>query len=306
MPIEVCCRVNDVIEKAHKHIKGGGRAMEKKMLVLLTFDLDGEALWRCRDPENANRPVMLSQGRYGPEAGMPRILRTMKKFDAHATFFIPGFTADQYPDLVKQIDCDGHEIGNHGWSHTYPDNMESYDEEAKEYLDMSDLAEKLTGKRPKGYRSPAWEFSKHSVEIIENMPEIEYSSNMMDSDRIKYLTINGRESRLVEIPISWIMDDAAFWLYSLRAPGKAIQPLASVEQYWKDEFDGLLEEYMEEVEEKGDSDICFVLTCHPQIIGRPSRIKLLQRFMAHMRDTGKVRFVTGIEAAGEFKSKHPK
>ncbi len=60
--------------------------MNEKMPVILTFDLDGETLWRCRDPENANRPVTLSQGRYGPETGLPRILKLLEKYNIKATF----------------------------------------------------------------------------------------------------------------------------------------------------------------------------------------------------------------------------
>ena len=98
----------------------------KKMPVLLTFDVDGECLWRCRDPQNAKRPVILSQGRYGPETGVPRILKMLNRYGIHATFFIPGFTVNQYQDLARQIVAEGHELGNHGWSHTYPDNMDGY------------------------------------------------------------------------------------------------------------------------------------------------------------------------------------
>lgn len=50
---------------------------------------------------------------------------------------------DEYPDMVRQMDAEGHELGNHSWSHTYPDNMSGYDEEMKEYLDCSDIMEKL-------------------------------------------------------------------------------------------------------------------------------------------------------------------
>ncbi len=280
--------------------------MKKKMPVLLTFDLDGETLWRCRDPENANRPVTLSQGRYGPEVGMPRILKLLDRYEIKSTFFIPGFTVQQYPELVKELVDQGHEVGNHGWSHTYPDNMDGYDMEKNEYWDSSDFIEKVTGVRPRGYRSPAWEFSKNTLEIVEAMTEIEYSSNMMDADKIKYLKFNGRESKLVEIPISWVLDDAAYWLYSLRTPGKAMQPLESVYYYWKTEFDELLAEFCEEVEEKGDSDICFVLTCHPQIIGRPARMKILRDLVEHMVATGQVEFARGIDVATEFKKKYPK
>ena len=278
--------------------------MEKKMPVLLTFDLDGETLWRCRDPENANRPVTLSQGRYGPEEGVPRILRVLDKFGIKSTFFIPGFTVNQYQDLVRKLHQEGHEIGNHGWSHTYPDNLNDYQTEKKEYIDSSNLIEKIVGERPKGYRSPAWEFSVYTGGIIvDEMPELQYSSNMMDTERIRHLVLDGKKTRLVEIPISWVLDDAAFWLYSLRTPGKAIQPLDSVEKYWITEFDSLLEEYNREVGEVGVSDICFVLTCHPQIIGRPSRIKLLERVIEHMAITEQVQFMTCLEAVGNFKKR---
>ena len=251
----------------------------KKMPVILTFDIDGETLWRCRDPKNAERPVILSQGQYGPETAMPRILKLLRRHGVHATFFIPGFTAEEYPDMVRQIAAQGHDIGNHSWSHTYPDNMDGREQEEREYHDCSD--------------------------ILEKMGDIEYSSNMMNTEEIRYLTVNGRKSRLVELPIHWVLDDAAFWLYSVRTPGKCMQPLAAVAEYWREEFDAILEEFQEQVEEKGDSDICFVLTCHPQIIGRPAKVKLLDRFVQHMRDTGAVEFLTGTEAADRFRATHP-
>lgn len=48
-----------------------------------------------------------------------------------------------------------------------------------------------------------------------------------------------------------------------------MQPLSAVKEYWQEEFDALLAEFQAEVRESGDSDICFVLTCHPQIIAVP-------------------------------------
>lgn len=277
----------------------------KKMPVLLTFDVDGETLWLCRDPENANRPVTLSQGRYGPESGVPRIEKLLDKYGIKATFFIPGYTVRQYPEMVKRLADSGHEIGNHGWSHTYPDNMDGYEEELKEYRDSSDIIEKTTGKRPEGYRSPAWEFSPYTIDILEKMGDFKYSSNMMDSDRIHRLETGGRRTDLVELPVHWVLDDAAFWLYSVRTPGKSIQPAESVELYWKNEFDGLLEEFQEEVKATGVSDLCFVLTCHPQIIGRPARMGVLERVVRHILETGRIEFVTGSQAANQFKELHP-
>ena len=275
--------------------------MKKKMPVLLTFDVDGEALWLCRDPENIDRPVTLSLGRYGPVKGVPRILKLLDRYDLPATFFIPGMIAEKYQGMVKEIDERGHEIGNHSWTHTYPDKMEGYEAEYDEYLRSNDLLEKLTGKRPRGYRSPAWEFSPNTLDIIEKL-EFSYSSNMMDKDEVDYLKIGERISKIVEIPIHWVLDDAAFWLYSVRIPGKSMQPLDAVESYWKTEFDVLYEEFMEEA----DSDICYVLTCHPQVIGRPARMKVLENLIKHIRGHADVEFVTCWQLVERFKAKYEK
>lgn len=279
--------------------------MSEKMPVILTFDLDGETLWRCRDPENANRPVTLSQGRYGPETGLPRILKLLDKYGIRATFFIPGFTVQQYPEKVRDIHERGHEIGNHSWSHTYPDRFPDYAAELKENMDCSDIIEKVTGVRPKGYRSPAWEFGKNTISIMKEMG-FEYSSNMMDTEDIRYLDTGVETADIVELPIHWTLDDAAYWLYSLLTPGKSMQSHTAVEAYWKEEFDAILEEFLEEVEERGSSDKSFVLTCHPQIVGRPAKMKVLDRLVKHMVCTGKVEFVTGIEAANAFRERKRK
>jgi peptidoglycan/xylan/chitin deacetylase (PgdA/CDA1 family) len=279
--------------------------MMKKIPVLLTFDVDGECIWLCRDPENAKRPVTLSLGQYGIEEGVPRIKKLLEKYRLPATFFVPGFIADKYPEVVKGLAEVG-EIGNHSWTHTYPDNMESREVEEWEYSSTSDLLEKLTGKRPIGYRSPAWEFSEYTIDILEKMGDIQYSSNMMNTDRVKYLKVGGRESSLVELPIHWVLDDAAFWLYSVRIPGKAIQPVEAVESFWKTEFEALYEEFIEEVNETGHSDICFVLTCHPQVIGRPARMKALERLIQYIQGHANVEFMTAGALAKRFKEENPK
>ena len=133
---------------------------------------------------------------------------------------------------------------------------------------------------------------------------IEYSSNMMGTDRLEPLEIFGRKSNIIEIPIHWILDDAAFWLYSVRIAGKCMQPLSAVEDCWIKEFDGLYEEFMEEEENGIDSDIVFVLTCHPQVIGRPSRMTVLENVIRHINSCPNVEFVTAGQAVASYKERH--
>ena len=71
-----------------------------------------------------------------------------------------------------------------------------------------------------------------------------------------------------------------------------MQPLESVEKCWKEEFDGLYEEFMEEEENGIDSDITYVMTCHPQIIGRPSRMNVLENLVKHIFTHPNIEFVT--------------
>lgn len=278
----------------------------KKFPVLLTFDVDGEMIWRNRDPENANRPVTLSLGQYGIHRGLPRILKLLDKYDIPATFFVPGMTAEMYPQVITSIEEAGvHEIGHHSYSHTFPDLFPSAEAEAADYDKASKIIEPMIGRKLTGYRSPAWEFSRNTLKIIKEMG-IEYSSNMMGTDCLDYLEIFGEKSDIVEIPIHWVLDDAAFWLYSVRLQGKSMQPLESVEKCWKDEFDGLYEEFIEEEENGIDSDIVYVLTCHPQIIGRPSRLKVMENVIKHIMQHPNVEFVTCPEAVRRFKEKNKK
>lgn len=275
----------------------------KKFPVMFTFDVDGETLWKNRDPENANRPVTLSLGQYGVNRGLPRILKLLDKYEVPGTFFVPGMTALAYPQVVTGIEESGmHEIGHHSHIHKFPDLFPSKEAEAEDYAIASGVIEPMIGRKLTGYRSPAWEFSRNTLSILKDMG-IRYSSNMMGTDCLDYLEVFGETSDIVEIPIHWILDDAAFWLYSVRIVGKSMQSLDNVERCWKDEFDGLYEEFMAEEESGIDSDMVFVLTCHPQIIGRPSRTKVMENLIKHIKQYPNVEFVTCKKAAEDFRAR---
>lgn len=263
---------------------------QKSFPVLLGFDLDGETLWTARDPSNAARPVTLSQGRYGPEVAVPRILDLLRRHGISATFFVPGQVIERYPDLIRQLDAEGHEIGHHGHTHKWPDTMTR--EEEREDFDLAmEQFEKVLRRRPVGYRSPAWEFSPWTLDLLLERG-LRYSSNFMDRDRPYKHVVNGQTTDLVEFPVSWLLDDAPFFLYSTRLAGRQIASHETVYQIWKDEFDGLYAER--------DQGACFVLAMHPQLIGRPHRIAMLDRLISYMkgRDVRFYRCDEAVEALG--------
>ncbi len=173
--------------------------------VCLTFDLDAEAGVVGRDAANADRPVALSMGRYGPTTGLQYILDLLDKHEVKATFFVPGWTADNHTDAVARCAKRGHEIAHHGYHHVPPTSFANAEEEREEIERGIQAIEQAAGVRPTGYRAPAWELSPHTLGLLAALG-FAYSSNMMDADGPYEHELNG-DAKLRELPVSWTLDD---------------------------------------------------------------------------------------------------
>jgi peptidoglycan/xylan/chitin deacetylase (PgdA/CDA1 family) len=245
--------------------------------VLFTFDLDAETMWTSRDPVNAERPIIMSQGAYGWKVGLGRVLDLLARYDISATFFVPGLVIEQRPQVVDQILVGGHEIAHHSWSHKWIVNMVE-EEEREEMAKAFDIIKKSTGRPPRGYRSPAAEFSPRTLSLMKEY-EFGFSSNYFDDDSPYLHCIDGEVSDIVEFPFHWVLDDAPFFNYSITLPGRTMQAPSAVLEAWKAEFDMLYKEDRE-----------FVLALHPQIIGRPSRLIALEGLIKHIRGHNSIWF----------------
>lgn len=268
--------------------------MAKKFKIMLTFDVDAETLWTARDAnvdgKNTIRPSMLSQGSYGANVAVPRILNLLEEYDIKGSFFIPGEVAELHPEMVEKIHRKGHEIGNHGYSHTCPDLFDDYEEERKEYEKTNCVLKEITGSAPKGFRAPSWEYSRNTFDIVKKMG-FTYDSTMMGADSMGKLEVFGEKSDLVEIPINWTLDDAPFWLLSSQDWGAPMLPPSAVYEIWTEEFEFLYQESVDNV---------FTLTCHPQIIGRPARIRMYERLIQFLKKHENVEFLRCIDAAEQY------
>ena len=95
-----------------------------------------------------------------------------------------------------------------------------------------------------------------------------------------------------------------------KAPnGKVIEILGRSGDFYAEELSiirnyGLYEEFREEEESGISSDIVFVLTCHPQVIGRPSRMTVLENVIQHINSCPDVEFVTMGQAVADYKKRH--
>ena len=94
--------------------------MQSTFPVIYGICLDAEAIWLGKAPENAQRPVLLSHGAYEIREGLAPLLDLLDRHEIKATFFVPGITADRYPDSIREIQRRGHELASHGHGHKPP------------------------------------------------------------------------------------------------------------------------------------------------------------------------------------------
>jgi peptidoglycan/xylan/chitin deacetylase (PgdA/CDA1 family) len=259
--------------------------------VMLTFDHDAESASLAADPNNVNRPGVLSIGRYAPNVAVGRLLSLLKEEGISSTWFVPGWVIDTYPASVEAIVAAGHELAHHGYTHTPPAQFPDRAAEEAELVRGIECIERVSGARPRGYRSPSWDFSPHTLGLLEQHG-FEYSSNLMDNDTAYRHTLDGRATQLVELPIQWMNDDAPF--FSFRPPYvRPMQPPSHPFEIWCDELRAL----------HGEPGKLFVLTMHPHLIGRPSGAAMLRRFIAFARALTGVEFTTCAAVAASFRAR---
>ena len=253
---------------------------DKKCAFVASFDFDAEEVWIGEDSSNAHHPGVLSQGTYGARRAVPLLLEMLRQLSLPATFFVPGRVAERYPQRVEDILAAGLEVGCHGYTHRSPAVL-SRGEEEEELAKSFDILREL-GAEVRGYRSPSWDFSDSTTELLEERGVL-YSSNLMD-DVEPYRHVG---KHLIELPPQWILDDAPhYWFDGVASWTKKISATSEVLEIWRSELDGI----------RLLGGLC-MLTVHPQISGRPSRLHALRDFLVEIAGNDDVWIATAAEVA---------
>ena len=254
-----------------------------------TFDVDAESALLWGAPENADRMSVMSHQAYGPLVGVPRLLSLLESHRIRSTFFVPGYTAHRYPNVVRDIVAAGHEIAHHGYLHEQPTAVDAAEE--ADNLDRGLAAlEEVAGVRPTGYRAPMWDLSWRSPGLLADRGFL-YDSSLMDADVPYELAVDGQRS-IVEIPIQWALDDWEQYCFIPDVTGSGlIETPAKARELWQAEFDALRA-----------IGGCWVLTNHPFLSGRPSRAAALGELMSHVTGCPDVWVATLDEIATHTRS----
>jgi peptidoglycan/xylan/chitin deacetylase (PgdA/CDA1 family) len=266
-------------------------------IVCLTFDFDTQSGFIAR---GMTTPTPLSRGEFGAMASR-RILDFLKSRDIAATWFIPGFTIESWPRECDAVVAGGHEVAHHSWAHI-PPTTQTRDEEEADLVCANDAIARLSGRKARGYRSPSWDFSEHTVELLLSHGFL-YDSSLMGADYLPYRARRGdvaklgepfrfgESTALIEMPISWSLDDFPHFEF-MRTPSTVLASMRSgraVMQSWLDEF-----LYMKKTVDWG----VLTYTMHPYVIGRGYRMRAFEELVDKLRNEGAV-FMTMETAARE-------
>jgi len=272
-----------------------------RCVVNLGCDFDAISIWI--GSFGFTSPAFMHRGEFGARVGAPRILNLLKKYGIKATWCTPGHTAETFPDIVKQVAKEGHEIAHHGYIHENPTKL-SREQEAK-YMEMGlDAIKNVVGTKPRGYRSPYWDYSQNTLELLEHYG-FEWDSSLMADDFSPYYLRKGDGPALMdkpyhfgvptgilEIPVSWYVDDFPPCEYLGSAMPWVMQDTETFYRRWSDIFN-----YMYENVPGG----CLALTTHPQTSGRAHMIQFLERLIKHVNSKKGVMWATLSEIRDMWK-----
>jgi peptidoglycan/xylan/chitin deacetylase (PgdA/CDA1 family) len=258
---------------------------------MFTFDVDAETTWANgnRSMPNGNRYIRsLSLGQYGPKRCVDRILEMLDLYGVKATFFVPGWTAEHYEGLLEKLCSRGHEIAQHGYLHE-----RFYDYSRAEQEDIIDKSQeiflKLTGRRAEGFRTPSGDWSEFTPLLFAERNFL-YSSSMRGDDRPYRTIIEGRPSDFIEIPTRWELDDYVQTAYNYYPAEPDGQDRISG-------YDTVADNFLRELAGYRRFGLCCVFMFHPQVIGAPGKIFILEKLLRQLADAKDVWVTVGSEVA---------
>lgn len=125
--------------------------------ALWTIDVETTSIWYNSLQDEMGRKVL--------EDGLPRLLELLQNYDIKSTFFVTGYIARLYPQIVRLISDDGHEIASHGKSHLKRNGFDVMElkKQIKHLHESKQILEDISGMEVISFRAPALRVSQNTV-----------------------------------------------------------------------------------------------------------------------------------------------
>lgn len=253
--------------------------------VAITFDMDSDSILYSDHADRASTMIGTASWLRYDQVAVPRILKLYEKHDIKQTFFVPGWTAERYASVVREIVAEGHEVALHGYYHEKPNTLKP--EIEKYWFDRSvDAITTVTDKHPSGFRAPSYRFSKHSLGNLLDA-NLLYDSSLMSYDLPYLLAEQGSGRTLIELPTDWSRDD---WpQYTNNSELGYRMPIRSPKQ--------AMEVFIAEFDAAWTYGGLWIAVWHPFVSGRLARLMAVDEMIQYMKSKGAVWFAPLEEIA---------
>jgi len=180
-----------------------------KQTIVNAMTIDVEDYFQVSAFEHAIRPADWDGIAPRVEANTGRLLDMFEQHNVTATFFILGWVAERFPELIQRIAAAGHEIASHGYMHQRA-TAQTPAQFKQDITSTRKLLQDLTGAAVVGYRAPSFSFNRTNDWVYDVLSEAgyRYSSSVYpvahdhygipDAPRFRYSAANGID----EIPLT--------------------------------------------------------------------------------------------------------
>jgi peptidoglycan/xylan/chitin deacetylase (PgdA/CDA1 family) len=222
----------------------------------------------------------ITDRQYGERVGVYRVMNVLREEGIKASFFVNGYTVEVFPDLMRRIMAEGHELCSENWRHEYVTTMTA-DEQRNDIKRTVDTFQRVLGFKPRGYIMPGELPTDETPGILAELG-YKYWMCFLHEDLPYVLKVDTGELVLASYGI-WTTDHRTGQADAGRTPRELLQ-------LWKDNFDWIYEE--------GATYPGFMsLGLHPFLIGRPFRTGILREFFRYAKGHPGVWFPRGIDMA---------
>ena len=224
---------------------------------------------------------------YGSRVGVWRLLDLFRAHDIPLTVFAVAMAMERNPAVIEQAMLDGHEICSHGYR--WIDYADMPLAQEREYLEKAiEIHQRITGSRPLGWYCGRTSASTRDL-VTENGGFVYDADDY--SDDLPFWSEMTRTPQLI-VPYTLDNNDMRF------ATAQGFNSGDQFFNYLKDAFDVLYEEGRTQPK-------MMSVGLHARIIGRPGRLKSLQKFINYIRAFDDVWFARRIDIANHWIQQYP-
>ena len=226
---------------------------------------------------------------YGVKEGAPRILGILKKHNVKSTAMFSGLVCERFPELVRTIADDGHEIAGHGWDQSKYTYKNTREEEHEIIKKCTHLLESASGRKPLGWGSPGRSLTDNTLDLLAEEGYV-WNGDLNDTE-LPYPVKAGGKTIMMVPQGSVTMDLEEFVLFDREGHRQTLRGAREALDFMMGQFEACYSQATPK------APLRMTIGCHAFVAGHPDYTWALDKFITHAKGFKDVVFLTNLETA---------